>query len=583
MDILDALPVAVYATDAEGRITYYNEAAAALWGHRPKLGTDKWCGSWKLWWPSGERLAHEDCPMAVMLREGRAMAGVEAVAERPDGSRVPFAPYPRLLKDADGKVIGAVNALVEIGDRQAAHVNAERLAAIVASSDDAIIGKDLDSNVISWNRGAERIFGYTAEEMIGQSILRIIPERLQHEEPEIIRRLKQGERIDHFDTVRVAKDGREIELSITVSPIRDLSGRIVGASKVARDITQRKRDEAFQYLLVQELNHRVKNSLAIVQSIATQSLRRAPSPEHFTESFSGRVRALAKAHDLLVRQRIGGTSLREMIKEQVQLGSANDERINVVGPEVVVAGRDAINLALVLHELATNARKYGALSADQPAGSLTIQWRVDYRPLPKLELKWEETGVAGMRTPDAKGFGSILIERSLQGSGGEASLSVTSDGFKCGISLPLEGDQDALPMQERNSTRADNGRILIVEDEPLIALELEQALIATGFSVVGPVGTVGGALKLIETEQVDAALLDANLAGHPVDEVAAALTRANIPFAFATGHDREGLPQSFASAPILRKPFNSAEVVAMVSDIMRRPDAQPLRALVSVS
>ncbi len=138
-------------------------------------------------------------------------------------------------------------------------------------------------------------------------------------------------------------------------------------------------------------------------------------------------------------------------------------------------------------------------------------------------------------------------------------------------------------MQERNSTSADNGRILIVEDEPLIALELEQALIATGFSVVGPVGTVGGALKLIETEQVDAALLDANLAGHPVDEVAAALTRANIPFAFATGHDREGLPQSFASAPILRKPFNSAEVVAMVSDIMRRPDAQPLRALVSVS
>ncbi len=443
MDILDALPVAVYATDAEGRITYYNEAAAALWGHRPTLGTDKWCGSWKLWWPSGERLAHEDCPMAVMLREGRAMAGVEAVAERPDGSRVPFAPYPRLLKDADGKVIGAVNALVEIGDRQAAHVNAERLAAIVASSDDAIIGKDLDSNVISWNRGAERIFGYTAEEMIGQSILRIIPKRLQHEEPEIIRRLKQGERIDHFDTVRVAKDGREIELSITVSPIRDLSGRIVGASKVARDITQRKRDEAFQYLLVQELNPRVKNSLAIVQSIATQSLRRAPSPEHFTESFSGRVRALAKAHDLLVRQRIGGTSLREMIKEQVQLGSANDERINVVGPEVVVAGRDAINLALVLHELATNARKYGALSADQPAGSLTIQWRVDYRPLPKLELKWEETGVAGMRTPDAKGFGSILIERSLQGSGGEASLSVTSDGFKCGISLPLEGDQHA--------------------------------------------------------------------------------------------------------------------------------------------
>jgi PAS domain S-box-containing protein len=570
MNVLDVLPVAVYTTDAAGRITYYNQAAADLWGHRPQLGSDLWCGSWKLWWPNGEPLKHEDCPMAVMLKEGRSIPGVEAVAERPDGTRVPFAPYPRLLRDSNGKVTGAVNVLVEVGDRQEAHVNAERLAAIVASSDDAIISKDLNSIIVSWNRGAERIFGYTTEEMIGQSILRIIPVRLHHEEAEIIRKLRQGERIDHFDTVRLAKDGREVELSITVSPIRDLSGKVVGASKVARDITQRKRDEAFQKLLVEELNHRVKNSLAIVQSIATQSLRRATSPQHFAESFGGRVRALSKAHDLLVRQRIGGTSLQEMIREQVQLGGADDDnRIQVSGPEAVIQGRDAINLALVLHELATNARKYGALAGDQPSGRLAIHWVVSYRPLPRLELSWDETGVTGVVTPEAKGFGSSLIERSLQGGGGAATVSLTAHGLKCEISLPLEEEREALPRPAKDPAHASNGRVLIVEDEAVIAMELEQVLTSTGFSVVGPVGTVRAALALIETERLDAALLDANLGGHPVDEVAAALTRSNVPFAFATGHDRSGLPQSFASAPILRKPFNSAEVVTTVSAIIR--------------
>lgn len=404
VEVLDQLPVAVYTTDLDGNITYYNEAAAELWGHRPVLGSDRWCGSWKLWWPSGEPLRHEDCPMAVMLREHRSIPGVEAVAERPDGTRVPFAPYPKLLRDEDGKISGALNVLVEIADRRDAHENSERLAAIVASSDDAIIGKDLNSTIVSWNQGAERIFGYRADEMIGQSILRLIPEHLQHEETEIIRKLKQGQRIDHFDTVRLTKDGREVQLSITVSPIRDLSGRIVGASKVARDITQRKQDEAFQQLLVQELNHRVKNSLAIVQAIASQSLRRSPSPEHFTESFNGRVQALAKAHDLLIRQRMAGTSLQDLVREQVCLGQIDDQRITFAGPEVVVSGRDAIHLALVLHELATNARKYGALSPKQMSGRLAISWNVAFQPLPRLELSWVESLRCGSQGPRPQGL-----------------------------------------------------------------------------------------------------------------------------------------------------------------------------------
>lgn len=577
-DVLDALPVAVYTTDPQGKITYYNEAAVELWGHRPELGSDQWCGSWRLWWPSGAPLKHEDCPMAVMLKEGRSMPGVEAVAERPDGTRVPFAPYPRLLKDAQGQITGAVNVLVEIQDRQQNHINAERLAAIVASSDDAIVSKDLNSIITSWNTGAERIFGYTAEEMVGQSILRIIPPHLQHEEAEIIGKLKAGERIDHFDTVRAGKDGREVHVSITVSPIRDLSGRVVGASKVARDITQRKRDEAFQQLLVDELHHRVKNTLATVQAIASQSLRRSTSPEHFVQSFSGRVQALAKAHDLLVRQRINGTSLVQMINDQVQLGGADDQRIEISGPEVVVSGRDAINLALVLHELATNARKYGALSPAHPAGQLSIQWRVGFRPTPRLSLTWKETGVAGEPVPKRKGFGSTLIEKTLEAGGGRAAIEMGSDGLRCEIELPLDEDQSVVPAPPSTSQPAnDRGRVLVIEDEALIAMELEDILTATGFSVVGPATTIDAALHLIEHEELDAALLDANLHGRPVDEIAAALTRANVPFAFATGHDREGLPKSFAAVRSLRKPFNPADVIAAVADMLK-PGGVPLRA-----
>src|SRR5690606_37347929 len=141
--LLQALPVAVYTTDAEGRITFFNEAAAEFWGHRPELGESFWCGSFKLFHPDGRPMAHEDCPMAVCLREGVAVRGAEAVAERPDGTRVPFAPYPTPLHDADGRIIGAINMLVDITDRGDRQIEAARMAAIVSGSDDAIISKKL--------------------------------------------------------------------------------------------------------------------------------------------------------------------------------------------------------------------------------------------------------------------------------------------------------------------------------------------------------------------------------------------------------------------------------------------------------
>jgi PAS domain S-box-containing protein len=189
-DLLEALPAAVCATDAEGRITFYNRAAAKLAGREPDLGSDAWCVTWRLYWPDGTPMPHDQCPMAIALREQRPIRGVEAIAERPDGTRVPFIPYPTPLFNENGRLVGAINMLVDITEREQAAVESARLAAIIASSDDAIISKSLDGRITSWNEGATRIFGYDANEMIGQPITRIIPPELHGEEEQIISKIR---------------------------------------------------------------------------------------------------------------------------------------------------------------------------------------------------------------------------------------------------------------------------------------------------------------------------------------------------------------------------------------------------------
>ena len=241
--ILDALPAATYTTDPEGRLTYFNPAAVEMTGRTPELQTDNWGVSWKLYHPDGTPMPHSECPMAIALKEGRAIRDVEAILERPDGTRISFLPYPTPLRDAQGKIIGGVNMLVDITERKRADAASAFLAAIVNCSDDAIIGKDLNCVITSWNKGAERLFGYTAQEAIGRPVTMLIPPDRQHEEAEILSRVRRGEPVAHFETFRIRKNSSLVEISLTVSPIRDSKGRIIGASKIARDISDRKRGE----------------------------------------------------------------------------------------------------------------------------------------------------------------------------------------------------------------------------------------------------------------------------------------------------------------------------------------------------
>ncbi|WP_310358442.1 PAS domain-containing sensor histidine kinase [Paraburkholderia strydomiana] len=314
-ELLEALPAAVYTTDAHGRITFYNKAAVQMAGRTPVAG-DHWCVTWRLFWPDGRPLPHDQCPMAVALREDRPVRGLEAVAERPDGTRVPFLPHPTPLHDADGRLVGAINMLV--------------------------------------------------------------------------------------------------------------------------DITELKQAENRQKTLIDELNHRVKNTLATVQSLATQTARHARNVDEFVGAFESRLLSLGRAHELLATRHWQDAPLEALVREiTTPLTGAMQERTVIAGPPITVAPRIALNLTMCINELLTNAAKYGSLGAAE--GSLAIRW--DVRPEERgstLDLCWLERGGPPVKPPEHRGFGTRLIERCIERDlGGLVELSFHEEGLHCRLTIPL--------------------------------------------------------------------------------------------------------------------------------------------------
>ncbi len=378
-------------------------------------------------------MPHDQCPMATAVKKQQAIRGLEAVAERPDGSRVPFLPFPTPIFNEAGVFVGAVNMLVDISERKRAEEATQRLASIVDSSDDAILSKDLDGIISSWNKGAERIFGYMAEEIIGKSIKVLIPREYHAEEDTILDRLRRGQRIEHYETIRQRKHGSLINVSLTVSPVADPQGKIVGASKIARDITERKRTEAQISLLAREAEHRTKNILATVQ--ATVHLTQSETIDGLKSAIEGRIQALANVHALFVESRWEGAHLNNLVTQELSPYCQDVEaRTRIEGPDLLLEPYAAQTIAITLHELATNAAKYGALSV--PDGRVHVAWSGGEKA--HLILRWTETGGPLVTSPTRKGFGTRVMERMIREQlKGKMQFDWRAEGLVCEIVLPV--------------------------------------------------------------------------------------------------------------------------------------------------
>ncbi|RYZ95836.1 MAG: PAS domain S-box protein, partial [Sphingobacteriaceae bacterium] len=244
INLLNYLPVAFYTCNSTGYITSYNRAAAQLWGREPEIGKDLWSGSWKMFYPDGDPMPLDTCPMARCIKEGVVIEGEEFIIQRPDGEKRNIQPHPVPVFDTAGNLTGATNTLLDITDKKNDEKRQAMLAAIIESSDDVIISKTLNGEITSWNHAAEKLFGYTEQEAIGRHISMLIPPDRLAEEELIISKVRNSENVDHFETFRMSKYGEEIAISLTVSPIKDSKGRIIGASKIARDISKQKYAEA---------------------------------------------------------------------------------------------------------------------------------------------------------------------------------------------------------------------------------------------------------------------------------------------------------------------------------------------------
>jgi len=343
----------------------------------------------------------------------------------------------------------------------------------------------------------------------------------------------------------------------------DSSGHVVRISGVTIDITDRKEAEERQVLLAREVDHRARNALALVQSIVR--LTKSENLAHYRSSVEGRIKALSVAHGILSQTRWEGADLRGLLDEELAPYKTNPEKIVLEGPDVMLGPTAAQTLALSLHELATNAAKYGALSS--AAGRVELSWVVEDR---NLIIHWREVGGPAIRTSGCKGFGTKIVVESIEKQlGGKVVYDWAADGLRCAISVPSdkikeEGSSKPIP---RTTSRAPdtqrvirNNRIMIVEDESLVALALSDFLTELGFSIVGPFSKLADAKQAVAQGNVDAAILDVNLGGEPIYPLAEILAERDMPFVFTTGYGAESIDARFKNAPILQKPIEQEDL-----------------------
>ena len=353
-------------------------------------------------------------------------------------------------------------------------------------------------------------------------------------------------------------------------------GRLIWLSGVTADITERKRAEERQILLAEEVDHRARNVVAVVQSI--MRLTRAESIEEYIGALDGRIGALSNAHRLLASSRWEGADLTRLVEEEfAPYRAEGNQRVLTRGPVVLLPPATAQTIALALHELATNAAKYGALSTD--AGRVELTWRTEPG---KVELLWIESGGPEISSPTRRGYGSRAIiagiERQL---GGIVNFDWLPKGLRCTLSVPHDGNMETFKrraLEGRHlddvpigapATNSDDKRVLLVEDEPLVSMMLADMLSAFGHKVDGPYSRFSDAILAAKSNNLQAGILDVNLGGEKTYAVADILAGRKIPFAFVTGYGPDTIVPAFAHAPVLQKPIEAAKLHALLQQIVR--------------
>jgi PAS domain S-box-containing protein len=445
--MIDVFPLPTFICGPDARLLRYNKKAEELWGVAPDASEGHlFGGAHRLYRADGTLIVADERPVAQVLKTGTGIRDLELIIERRDGSRVKVLAHIEPLFDENGRIAGAVNCMQDITAARrvedAWRESEQRLAATYAHAAIGIAEVDEEGRLLRVNETASAITGYSRDELLKMSIFDVTHPDDREWDRDTYRDQAKGKGAGYIVEKRlIRKDGRVIWVDVRSSTVRDATGRFLYGIRVVHEITDRKQAEMRQKLLLDELNHRVKNTLATVQSLATQTLRSAGSPQEFRRTFEARIVALSRSHDLLTRRNWQGADLKDVVSQQLGPYATNLARLTVEGDAVALTPRAALTLSMVFHELATNAAKYGALST--PNGRLEVRWTVKAadpgsadRP-DRLRLTWRESGGPPVAPPERRGFGSRLIERSTSELDGEGELAFDPAGLCYRLAIPL--------------------------------------------------------------------------------------------------------------------------------------------------